>query len=545
MFLVGRQVRNHVGNLTAGQLIGFHIFQPSAGERLHVLIVYSSREEDLKIPGPARAFPLWAVGGNRNHVGKLRPPYVVIELVDLRIAAFERSIVIHCTGKHDAGKTCIFPVCKPRYLHIAEPMEGKMRFKGLLAGTCRDKVVRLILIRPHDVIDVVALVIQHLRVFQPDHGTRFFLHGHAHHPGKDLTKIHNFLIPGCRNDLNTRQFLTSLYRATDLCMETSGIIGSDHRLVPVRIIVTNRVKTCFPVSIAHVHLLTDKDICITGNTIVVPFEALIGDDGLMTAILIVLLDILPESGQPDRYNRSDYYKNNRGVGDFAPSFAESYQTEQAILHFIDTGNIKELRQLSANPDLPMPDIGNTPMSQQKIACIVGVTVISRHVIRKGMDVNMAMRLSDLYLKAIDSAGNTKDLALLMNNAYTDYSERLRALRIPEAISPVVYQCIQYVQQMVNTPLAVTDVANHVEKSPTYLSAKFKREMGCTLNAFITKCKIDEARSLLQHTEMSIADISSYLCFSDQCYFHRVFRKVTGKTPLQYRNESLSEYKKFT
>lgn len=251
---------------------------------------------------------------------------------------------------------------------------------------------------------------------------------------------------------------------------------------------------------------------------------------------VLLGGMLPEVGQHGRYSRTRYYTNSKGIGDFAPSFDESYRIEQMLLHMIDTGNINELRQMAMDPDLPMPDIGNTPMSQQKTACIVGITVISRHVIRKGMDVNTAMRLSDLYLKAIDSAKNTKELALLMNNAYADYSERLRALKIPEATSPVIYQCIQYVQQMVNTPLSVSDVANHVQKSPSYLSARFKNEVGCTLNTFITRCKIDEAKSLLQHTEMSIADISNYLCFSDQCYFHRIFRKLTGKTPLQYRNE---------
>ena len=249
----------------------------------------------------------------------------------------------------------------------------------------------------------------------------------------------------------------------------------------------------------------------------------------------LLRSMLPENEKPGRYSRSRLY--DKGLAEEAPNFDEGYRTEQMLLHLIDTGSLSELRQMAMDPDLPMPEVGNTPMSQQKTACVVVITVISRHVIRKGMDVNTAMRLSDLYLRGIDSARNTKELAMLINNAYADYSERLRALRIPSASSPLVHKCIQYVQETVNTPVSVSDVAAYVEKSASYVSTRFKTEMGCTLSSFIIQCKIEEAKSLLQHTDMSIADISSYLCFSDQCYFHRAFRKITGETPLEYRKNA--------
>ena len=252
---------------------------------------------------------------------------------------------------------------------------------------------------------------------------------------------------------------------------------------------------------------------------------------------VLLRAMLPENEQPGRYSRAQFYADSKRTGAPAPSFDESYRTEQMLLHLIETGNIHELRQMAMDPDLPMPEVGNTPMSQQKTACVVVITVISRHVIRKGMDVNTAMRLSDLYLRGIDSARNTKELTMLVNNAYADYSERLRALRIPAASSPLVHKCVQYVQETVNTPVSVSDVAAYVGKSASYVSTKFKSEMGCTLSSFITRCKIEEAKSLLQHSDMSIADISSYLCFSDQCYFHRAFRKLTGETPLEYRKKA--------
>ena len=42
--------------------------------------------------------------------------------------------------------------------------------------------------------------------------------------------------------------------------------------------------------------------------------------------------------------------------------------------------------------------------------------------------------------------------------------------------------------------------------------------------------------LLKFTEKSLAEIAYYLDYSSQNYFQNIFKKVTGKTPFEYRNE---------
>ena len=73
-------------------------------------------------------------------------------------------------------------------------------------------------------------------------------------------------------------------------------------------------------------------------------------------------------------------------------------------------------------------------------------------------------------------------------------------------------------------------------SRPYLSAKFSREAGMSLTDFILKQKTEEAKRLLRYSDKSAAAISSYLGFSSQSYFSRVFRKYSGKTPAEYRDK---------
>ena len=53
--------------------------------------------------------------------------------------------------------------------------------------------------------------------------------------------------------------------------------------------------------------------------------------------------------------------------------------------------------------------------------------------------------------------------------------------------------------------------------------------------FILKIRIDRAKELLDFTDKSIADIAESSGFQDQNYFARIFKKITGVSPTQYRN----------
>ena len=52
-----------------------------------------------------------------------------------------------------------------------------------------------------------------------------------------------------------------------------------------------------------------------------------------------------------------------------------------------------------------------------------------------------------------------------------------------------------------------------------------------------RCKLEEAKSLLTHSDKTLSEISNYLCFSSQSYFQNVFKQKFGLTPKQYRDKT--------
>ena len=85
-----------------------------------------------------------------------------------------------------------------------------------------------------------------------------------------------------------------------------------------------------------------------------------------------------------------------------------------------------------------------------------------------------------------------------------------------------------------TDIKVGDFCKEMQYSKTYLSKIFLKNYGYTLNEYINKVKISEAKKLICEQKYNFAQIAELLCFRDPFYFSKVFRRVTGMSPSEYK-----------
>jgi AraC-like DNA-binding protein len=83
-------------------------------------------------------------------------------------------------------------------------------------------------------------------------------------------------------------------------------------------------------------------------------------------------------------------------------------------------------------------------------------------------------------------------------------------------------------------LRVQDLAKRAKVSVAQFERRMKRIFQLSAGQYLMKVRVDAAARLLQHSEQSISDIAQHVGFFDQSRLSRVFRRVTGMTPGQYR-----------
>lgn len=101
---------------------------------------------------------------------------------------------------------------------------------------------------------------------------------------------------------------------------------------------------------------------------------------------------------------------------------------------------------------------------------------------------------------------------------------------------VVRRAIDYMQQNLETPVTVNDVARYSALTPSYFGILFAEVTGQTPREYLIELRLERARQYLAHGDMSVLDICVALGY-DPSYFSRLFKQRTGMTPMQYSAQS--------
>ena len=181
-------------------------------------------------------------------------------------------------------------------------------------------------------------------------------------------------------------------------------------------------------------------------------------------------------------------------------------------------------------------LSKDPVTNLKYHFVVTAAIMSRICIDGGMDMEDSFRLSDYYIGQLDYIQSEKEVELLHNKMIQDYTKRMNKLKKTKALSKPVSDCLSFIHSHIKDRITVEDIADYTGKSISYISRLFKNEMNIAVSDYIRKAKIDKAKNMLRYSTVPLVEISSYLSFSSQSHFIKLFKEETGMTPKKYRSQ---------
>ncbi|MCM3785007.1 response regulator [Neobacillus mesonae] len=100
----------------------------------------------------------------------------------------------------------------------------------------------------------------------------------------------------------------------------------------------------------------------------------------------------------------------------------------------------------------------------------------------------------------------------------------------------------YIAEHYSRELSLEEVADYAGLNPHYFSKLFHERCGITFIDYLTGLRIERARELLVDPSYVLKDISQKIGYRDPNYFSRVFKKMVGMSPSEYRNASLKDHR---
>lgn len=99
---------------------------------------------------------------------------------------------------------------------------------------------------------------------------------------------------------------------------------------------------------------------------------------------------------------------------------------------------------------------------------------------------------------------------------------------------IIKPALDFMHAHCEKKIYLDDMAYKCNISSSYFSKLFKRDTGESFSTYLNKLKVEKAKEILDETDDPIINISLNLGYEDCGYFIKVFKKIVGTTPAQYR-----------
>ena len=96
------------------------------------------------------------------------------------------------------------------------------------------------------------------------------------------------------------------------------------------------------------------------------------------------------------------------------------------------------------------------------------------------------------------------------------------------------QILEYIENHYMEDISLQDAANRLNYSDPYFCRFFKQNFDKNFIMYLSELRVEKAKELLSDMTVNVRDIGSRVGFRDPGYFAKVFKRITGMTPSEYR-----------
>ncbi|MFF2907624.1 response regulator [Paenibacillus sp. NPDC057934] len=227
---------------------------------------------------------------------------------------------------------------------------------------------------------------------------------------------------------------------------------------------------------------------------------------------------------PGRYR---FYEDMPTLG-VIPAGYSAIQWERTIAERIRLGEWEQIQEMVLEMLRRYESEGASLLqTQQRILELVWIA--SRGIMEMGIEIE-----TPLYSFQAQDYRQLRSEA----RALLEAMERTCAGHLERMNPDTVQQLRQFIVEHSHEDITLESMGQMVGLSPFYISKMFKEQLGINYIDFLTECRIEHAKRMMSDPGKSLKEITFEIGYHDPNYFSKVFKKMCGKSPTEYRKQLL-------
>ena len=279
---------------------------------------------------------------------------------------------------------------------------------------------------------------------------------------------------------------------------------------------------------------------------------LVSDQEVVHTLTALCTVLYPEEGafifQYAALQPADAKENRNPSGYHArfdyQSIRKRYELENRFLRMIEEGDTEHV--IEAFDRMGIAELNNrrylnAAYSRPEVSMAM-IRALSRKAAERGGAP--LTEINEITQRSVQAAAATSSERQILRNLHTmieDLTQAVRAHRESEGgYSPQIRKAVLFLKSNYSQSVSLDETAEAAGFAPSYLSRRFKEEVGMTVSSYLRKLRCKHAAKLLKETDLPVSEIAFYVGYPDNNYFTKAFRKEYGMTPGAWRREENRE-----
>lgn len=209
---------------------------------------------------------------------------------------------------------------------------------------------------------------------------------------------------------------------------------------------------------------------------------------------------------------------------------QNYGIVQSVLHeILEKQQAGSCLAVTKERMVLLYSLENSPLEQQTEQ----ISVYLRHLIlamQNYFNISVKFASSPPFTDLNEFAEQWENLSL------SSQQDGVLTLSENQISSEKIFAVTQYVREHLAENITLASAAEFVHFSPGYLSTLFKQELQVSFSSFVLNLRIKKAKILLLQGDDTLYSIAEQTGFHDASYLVKVFKRVTGLTPNEFRQQ---------
>ena len=234
--------------------------------------------------------------------------------------------------------------------------------------------------------------------------------------------------------------------------------------------------------------------------------------------------------------------NNRAIGFdsttisyFDPDLTEpsdilQWNRAYELLFYIESGNRDKVVEMTLDW---FESMACGTLGQIKSACREFIREV-RRIVNRDLKIAGNEQTSTSFDSALEGMFEVEEIKEHLLHLLSNVAVMMKEQSIYSSSVPVIENIKIYIQNNYDQVLSLEKISSLFFLNPSYCSFLFKEKTGINYSDYVNQVRVDHAKSLLQSSDEKVYKIAKVLGFDNVKYFFRVFKKLTGQTPEEYR-----------